>query len=176
MLKRFLLVHLQKRWITASFCWVISVCQARENRFRYYWSDQPGIWAVLPTGITGIFRANESSWERLDEKSQAFVLSKPNLLLQITRLGKSSCRRLDQPRYPGAAYRASPVFLLIQARMSNSTRSATRIVLADGLPRFLTGLFQARPCPGKRRYPAAGHRHSRGRGSGAYPCRPGDKR
>ena len=102
-----------------------------------------GMWAVLPTGITGFFRANESTWERLDEKSQAYNPSKPNLLIQLHAWAKALGEALVS-----LGFQALPIepvlFFSDSAAHVDSTRPVTRIVLADGLPRFLTGLFQAR--------------------------------
>jgi hypothetical protein len=103
-----------------------------------------GIWAALPTGITGIFRANESTWELLDERSRAYIPSKPNLMLQINGWAKALAEALTS-----LGIQAPPVepilFFADPGAHVDSTRPASRIVLADGLLRFLTGLFQARP-------------------------------
>jgi hypothetical protein len=103
-----------------------------------------GIWAILPTGITGIFRANESTWEQMDEKKQAFVPSRPNFSLQINNWAKALDEALVSLQIPAPP--VEPVlFFSDSSAHVESTRSAARIVLADGLPRFLTGLFQAYP-------------------------------
>ena len=101
-----------------------------------------GMWAVLPTGITGFFRANESTWERQDEKTQAYNPSKPNLLIQLHAWAKALGEALVS-----LGIQAPPIepvlFFSEPGANVDSTRPATRIVLADGLPRFLSGLFQA---------------------------------
>jgi hypothetical protein len=107
-----------------------------------------GIWAVLPTGITGFFRANESTWERMDEKRQVFGPTKPNLLIQINAWAKALGEALVS-----LGIQAPPIepvlFFSDPSAMVELNRSIARIVLADGLPRFLSGLFQARPVLGK---------------------------
>jgi hypothetical protein len=101
-----------------------------------------GLWAILPTGITGFFRANENAWERLDEKKQAFEPSRPNLVVQINGWAKALGEALVNLGIQSLPI--EPVlFFSDPAAHVDSTRSAARIVLADGLPRFLTGLFQA---------------------------------
>ncbi len=69
--------------------------------------------------------------------------SKPNLLMQITTWAKA----LDEALV-SLAIQAPPVepvlFFADPGAHVDSIHSAARIVLADGLPRFLTGLFQAR--------------------------------
>jgi hypothetical protein len=102
-----------------------------------------GIWAILPTGITGIFRANESAWERLDEKSQAFGPARPNLLIQVGAWAKTlgdslASLGLVLPQIELVLFFSDP------GAHVDTSRPAVRIILADGLPRFLTGLFQAR--------------------------------
>lgn len=103
-----------------------------------------GIWAILPTGFTGLFRANENTWEQLDEKSRAYGASRPNLLLQVGAWAKAIGDSLA-----GLGMQAPPIepvlFFSDPGAHVDSTRSTARIVLADGLPRFLAGLFQARP-------------------------------
>ena len=102
-----------------------------------------GIWAVLPAGITGIFRANESAWERLDEKSRAFGPARPNLQNQVNvwtkTLGESlASLGLVLPPIEPVLFFSDP------GAHVDTSRPAVRIILADGLPRFLSGLFQAR--------------------------------
>jgi len=103
-----------------------------------------GIWSVLPTGISGLFQANESAWERLDEKKQLYASYKPNLLIQIHTWTKAMSEALVS-----LGLQAPPIepvlFFSDPGAHVDSTRSLARIVLADGLPRFLTGIFQARP-------------------------------
>jgi hypothetical protein len=103
-----------------------------------------GIWAILPTGISGFFRANESAWERLDEKKQAFRPLKPNLVVQLSGWAKALGEALVS-----LGIQAPPIepvlFFSDSGAHVDSTQPAVRIVLADGLPRFLSGLFQAVP-------------------------------
>ena len=103
-----------------------------------------GNWAIQPTGFTGIFRANESTWERLDEKKQVFGPSKPNLLIQVNAWAKALNEALST-----LGFQTPPIepvlFFSDPGAHVDSTRLAVRIVLADGLPRFLAGLFQSQP-------------------------------
>ena len=103
-----------------------------------------GVWAVLPTGATGLFRVNERAWEQMDEKNQGFALAKPNLVSEVCAWAAAIGETLASLQI--AAPPVEPVlFFSDPAAHVDSTRPAARIVLADGLPRFLAGLFQARP-------------------------------
>jgi hypothetical protein len=101
-----------------------------------------GISAILPVGIPGIFRASENAWERFDEKSRAFRPIKPNLQNQVgvwTKTLGESLASLDLVLPP-----IEPVlFFSDSGAHVDTARPAVRVILADGLPRFLSGLFQA---------------------------------
>jgi hypothetical protein len=148
-----------RRKRTAPEIFITSIAEALDNRFfllsNLSLPDQgklapllligpTGIWAILPSGVTGFFRANESAWERLDEKKQAFRPLKPNLLLELSGWAKALGAGLVS-----LGIQAPPIepvlFFSDPGAHVDSNRPATRIVLADGLPRFLTGLFQAVP-------------------------------
>jgi|GEM_PF-1451248 len=103
-----------------------------------------GVWAVLPSGATGLFQVNERTWEQMDEKNRVFGPSKPNLVNEVCAWAAAISESLA-----GLQIATPPIepvlFFSDPAAHVDSSRPAARIVLADGLPRFLAGLFQARP-------------------------------
>jgi hypothetical protein len=101
-----------------------------------------GIWAILPSGVAGIYRVNESAFERFDEKSRQFVTIKPNLVLEVCAWAKAVSDSLAglEMQIPSI----EPIlFFSDPGAHIDFTHPTSRIVLADGLPRFLTGLFHA---------------------------------
>ena len=103
-----------------------------------------GIWVISPNSLKGVFRANESTWEQLNEKSRVFEPAKPNLFTLIGNWAKTftdylaSLGIVSPPIEP-------VLFFSDPGAHIDSNRPSARIVLADGLPHFLAGLFQAKP-------------------------------
>ncbi len=103
-----------------------------------------GLWMMLPSDLKGVFKANENTWEVLDQRSRNFASARPNLLILIGNWAKSFSDYLGGLGIVLPAI--EPVLFFSEAGAHiDTSRPTARIVLADGLPHFLTGVFQAKP-------------------------------
>ncbi len=100
-----------------------------------------GIWVIYAVPTKGIFRADESRWEAFNERTSGFEPGKPNYIARAILLAKAvesffTSKEMALPAIEPILFFANPGVHV------DSTRPAARIVLADGLERFLANVIQ----------------------------------
>jgi hypothetical protein len=101
----------------------------------------PGIWVIYPSDVKGVYRANESVWEELNNTTHKYRIARPNLLTRTSLMTKAvtsylSVRGFKVSTTEAALYFADPGVHV------DATRPIARIILADGLDRFTAGVAQ----------------------------------
>jgi hypothetical protein len=102
-----------------------------------------GLRVLYPSAQRGVFRARGESWEQMDDRSQAYHAVTPNPLTRAQLMARAVDAFLKSRSVNTGE--TEPVLLLMDAGTHvESARPVVRIVLADGLERFIAGLLQAR--------------------------------
>ncbi|MCI0519483.1 MAG: hypothetical protein L0Z70_04430 [Chloroflexi bacterium] len=103
----------------------------------------PGVRVLYPSAQRGVFRARGEAWEQMDDRSQVYRPLTPNLLTRAQLMARAVDAFLSTRGIK--AGETEPVLLLMDSGSHvDSARPIVRIVLADGLERFIAGLLQAR--------------------------------
>ncbi len=102
-----------------------------------------GILVMYATNVAGIFEAREKEWLEMDNRSNKFVPTQPNLVLRTVLFARAVKNFLDKKGF--AVPEPEPVIIFTHPGADVSTASpAARIVLSDALNRFVTAI-QATP-------------------------------
>ncbi len=99
----------------------------------------PGVRVLYPFVTRGIYRAQGESWEKMDDRQQKFKASTPNLVNRARLLSRAVGKFIASRGYDLAEAEAVLIFPNPGTHV-DSIRPSVRIVLADGLERFTTGL------------------------------------
>ena len=104
----------------------------------------PGIRVLYVSGIRGVFRARDEYWEKMDEKTQNYRPSQPNLITRTMLMGRAVDTYLAS--HAENIPVSEPVLMFsdpgIYVEMSHPP---VRIVLMDAMEHFITSLVQSRP-------------------------------
>ncbi len=102
----------------------------------------PGLWVIYPSDDRGVYRAKESAWEIMDNRTQEYKLSRPNLVTRTSLMAKAVTNYLTSKS--AAVEPVEPVLFFANPGVHvDSERPAVRIVMADALERFGLSLAQA---------------------------------
>ena len=100
-----------------------------------------GIRILLAFPIRGVFRANESEWLELHQRSRSFVRAKPNLQIVALNIQKQLTRLLEIQNFRAPV--AESVLIFTHPRtLIDGTRPACRVVSADAIEYFAANLEQ----------------------------------
>jgi hypothetical protein len=102
-----------------------------------------GVRVLYISSVRGVYRVRGISWEILDERQQRFKNSLPNLVTRTQLLGRAVETFLANRDRPVPAIEATIVFTDPGVHVE-SVRPAVRVVLMDGLDRFVNALLQSR--------------------------------
>jgi hypothetical protein len=103
----------------------------------------PGVRVGVVSGLRGIFRAREDSWEKLDERQQKYRPASPNLLTRTLLMARSVQAFLANQGCPSTEI--EPVLFFSDPGIHvEVVKSAVRLVMADAVDRFVAGLIQSR--------------------------------
>ncbi len=135
---------------------VLQVLQNRlDHRFvclrNFYLPDiypPPAFILIGPQGITllrismlkGIFRAAGESWEELDTRSKKFSPAKINLLLETQRMADMLDTELSR-KHPDLPKTEAVIYFPNPGAHVDTEQPVIRILLADALDRFLSGIL-----------------------------------
>lgn len=103
-----------------------------------------GVWVIYASPLKGLFRAKEDSWEELDDRTQRFTISRPNLVTRTQLMARALKAYLAEHEVP--VQEVEPVLFFSDPGIHiDASRPVVRIVLADALDRFAAGLTQGWP-------------------------------
>jgi len=102
----------------------------------------PGVKAILPNALRGVYRAKVDEWEQMDTQRQSYKPAVPNLIIQTEQMAQAVEEHLKaQNIHPPSI---EPVLVFTDTGVHiEMARPAVRIVLIDAIDRFITGLLQA---------------------------------
>jgi hypothetical protein len=104
----------------------------------------PGLRLLYVSGARGVFRARDEYWEKLDERSQNYRSSQPNLISRTVLMGKAVDAFLAT--HVENLPVVEPVLMFSDPGVHvESVHPNVRIVLMDAMERFFTALVQGRP-------------------------------
>ena len=102
-----------------------------------------GIQVIYASALKGIFRAKNDTWSVMDNRSHRFKPAQPNLIARALLMARAIETYLSGQGF--SATEAESVLFLSQPGIHvDSIRPAIRVVQADGLDRFVSGILQNR--------------------------------
>jgi hypothetical protein len=100
-----------------------------------------GVWLILPSAATGIFRAQDAEWLEYHPRSQQFTRLKPNLQATAIAMSQTLLHYIQAQGY--GLPEVLPVLMFSNARAHIDIVNPTaRIVAADAVDHFTTTLLQ----------------------------------
>jgi len=104
----------------------------------------PGLRVVYVSGERGIFRARDEYWEKMDERSQNYRSTQPNLITRAELMGKAVDAYLST--HVENLPVAEPVLMFADPGIHvEAIHPNVRVVLMDAMDRYFTALVQGRP-------------------------------
>ena len=102
----------------------------------------PGVSVITPSPARGVFRVKEETLEYMDEYNRIYRPASPNPLARTTMLAKAVEAYLAD-NFP-VPIQIEPVFYFSDPGTHvDSVRPSLRILMVDGLERYIVGLSQA---------------------------------
>jgi hypothetical protein len=101
----------------------------------------PGVMMLNVSGKKGIYRAKEESWWEMNKTTRSFQPSRINLIKNSRQLGSAVDEYLTNQGVP----HPSPVPIMVFTHPGvhvDTARPAVRLVLMDGIDRFVMGLLR----------------------------------
>jgi len=100
-----------------------------------------GVWLILPSAITGIFRAQEAEWLRYNSRGQQFTREKTNLQATVIAMAQTLLHFIQAQGY--GLPEVLPVLMFSNARAHvDSVNPTARIVVTDAVDHFATTILQ----------------------------------
>ena len=103
----------------------------------------PGIWVIYPSPHKGIYRAEESNWEVMDERSRRYRPGKPNLQAVASSMAKAVEKYLSDRAFNIPVLEPLLIFTNPGTHVE-AIHPSVRIVLSDAMERFAMGMLQDR--------------------------------
>ncbi|MGW8249006.1 MAG: hypothetical protein ACWGO1_00060 [Anaerolineales bacterium] len=102
-----------------------------------------GIWMLYPSRMRGVYRANGSSWEKIDDRKQSFAPAEENLLIRTEQLARAVREYLASEGMK--PLQVEPILVFTNPGIHiEAARPAVRIVQVDALNRFIAGIARSR--------------------------------
>jgi hypothetical protein len=101
-----------------------------------------GVRMIYARSIKGVFRAKEDAWEEMDDRTQRFKITRPNLLLRSQLMGRAVDTYLAARNFDQAPAEVVLVFTDPGIHV-DTVRPIIRVVQADALDRFGAGMVQS---------------------------------
>lgn len=102
----------------------------------------PGVRMLSASSIKGVFRAKEDAWEEMDDHTQHYKISRPNLLVRGQMMGRAVDTYLAARNFDLAPAEAVLIFTDPGIHV-DTIRPIIRVVQADALDRFGAGMAQS---------------------------------
>ncbi len=103
----------------------------------------PGVWVIYTSAIRGLFRARGDTWEKMDSNQEVFRPATPNLIRRTHLMAQAVGAYFSTCNISLPAIEAVLMFSHPGTHVE-VIRPEVRIVLADGLERFVVGVLQGR--------------------------------
>ena len=100
-----------------------------------------GIYVLLATGASGVFRAKNEVWMEMNRKSRKYAPVRKNLLTRAQLMTRVVDAYLTQHHQPHPPLQTALLFGDAGAHV-DSVRSAVRVVLRDGMERFANSVVK----------------------------------
>lgn len=100
-----------------------------------------GIYVLLVSGATGVFRAKNEIWMEMNRKSRKYAPVRKNLIRRAQLMTRVVDAYLTQHQRPHPPVQTVLLFGNAGAHI-DSVRSAVRVVLKDGMERFANSVVQ----------------------------------
>lgn len=101
-----------------------------------------GVSVIFPSPARGVFRAKEETLEYMDEYNRVYRQANPNLLARTIMMAKSAEAYLNS-NFPAPIEVEPVLYFSDPGTHVESVRPSLRILLVDGLERFIAGQLQA---------------------------------
>ena len=102
-----------------------------------------GVRVLYPCALHGVFRVNMDNWEQMDDNQQRFRTVKPNILTRTSLMARTLGLLLSN--HGLIQSEVEPVVVFSDPGTHVDTiRPTVRVVLLDGIGRFITGVLQSR--------------------------------
>lgn len=103
-----------------------------------------GVWLILPSAITGIFRAQDAEWLRYDSGGQKFTRHKLNLQATSIAMAQTLLHFIQAQGY--GLPEVGPVLMFSNARAHvDSVNPTARVVVTDAVDHFAATILQLQP-------------------------------
>ena len=102
----------------------------------------PGVRMFYARSLKGVFRAKEDAWEEMDDRTQRFKITRPNLLLRTQMMARAVDTYLAVRNFDLAPAEAVLVFTDPGIHV-DTIRPIIRVVQADALDRYGAALTQS---------------------------------
>jgi hypothetical protein len=102
-----------------------------------------GVRVLYPSASRGVYRAKGEIWEQMDDRSRMYRAAAPNLLTRTELMARAVAAFLTSREVP--LPEIEPILMFSDPGTHvESVRPSVRIVLVDGLERFIGGMLQSR--------------------------------
>ncbi len=102
-----------------------------------------GVWTFYVTAVKGIFRVKGENWYRLDDKSQHYKPSRPNLIRRSALMSRAINDYLREKGF--FLDEAQPVLFFAQPGIHiDAPESPVRLLYSDGVDRFAVNLLEGK--------------------------------
>ncbi len=103
-----------------------------------------GICVVYTSGVKGIFQAKNESWAEMNRSTQKYEPKRNNLINRTQLMMRAVDAFLTRRKQPHPPLQAAIIFPNPGTHV-DAVRPAVRIVLSDGIERFVGSLVQSKP-------------------------------
>lgn len=102
-----------------------------------------GVWTFYVTAVKGIFRVKGENWYRLDDKSQHYKPSRPNLIRRSSLMSRAINDYLREKGF--FLDEAQPVLFFAQPGIHiDAPESPVHLLYSDGVDRFAVNLLEGK--------------------------------
>lgn len=102
-----------------------------------------GVWTFYVSAAKGIFRIKDDNWYELDDRSQRYKLSRPNLIRRSALMSRAINEYLREKGY--FLDESQPVLFFAQEGIHiDAPESSVRLLYSDGVGRFASSLLEGK--------------------------------
>ena len=105
----------------------------------------PGLTVIHPSTLRGLFRAKGDEWDQMDERRESYRPANPNLIVQTQQFAQAVKAWIQSQPTRQTPPIDSAIIFTDQGIHIEMARPSVRIVMIDGIERFVSGLLQGMP-------------------------------